>query len=145
VGAADLPRRPLALKFLYVAIVLTNAYQHTKFQLSSSISFGDMRGSQIKKWELLISPDVPYRTNFLYRALVRVNAYKYAKFQLPSSTSFRDKEYVLKYNVGATTPCCAPYAETFVCAEGTWQGQTACQMSASYLHVTCIYANMYFP
>ena len=44
VGAADLPRRPIADKFLYVAIVPANAYQHTKFQLSSSISFGDMRG-----------------------------------------------------------------------------------------------------
>ena len=35
--------------------------------------------------------------------------------------------------MGATTPCRAPYAETFVCAEGTWQGQTACRISASYL------------
>ena len=44
VGAADLPRRPLAVKFLYVAIVPANAYQHTKFKLSSSISFGDITG-----------------------------------------------------------------------------------------------------
>ena len=58
-GAADLPRRPLADKFLYVAIVPANDYQHTKFKLSSSITFGDMRGSQNKKWELLISPDAP--------------------------------------------------------------------------------------
>ena len=43
VGAADLPRHPLAVKFLYVAIVPANACQCTKFQLSSSISFGDMR------------------------------------------------------------------------------------------------------
>ena len=44
VGAADLPRRPLAVKVLYVAIVTAlNACQRTKFQLSSSISFGDMR------------------------------------------------------------------------------------------------------
>jgi len=33
-----------------------------------------------------------------------VNAYKYAKFQLPGSISFRDKEGVLKFNVGATSP-----------------------------------------
>ena len=62
-GAADLPKRPLAVKFLYVAIAPANAYQRTKFQLSSSISFGDMRGisvtngarkgSQNEKWELL--------------------------------------------------------------------------------------------
>jgi len=50
---------PLADKFLQVAIVPANTYQHTKFQLSSSISFGDMRGSQNKKWELLIPPDAP--------------------------------------------------------------------------------------
>ena len=43
VGAADLPRRPLAVKLLYVAIVPANACQRTKFQLSSPISFGDMR------------------------------------------------------------------------------------------------------
>jgi len=50
-------RRLLADKFLQVAILRANAYQRTKFQLFSSISFGDMRGSQNKKWELLISPD----------------------------------------------------------------------------------------
>ena len=44
VGAADLPGRPLADIFLYVAIVPANAYQHTKFQLSSSINFGVMKG-----------------------------------------------------------------------------------------------------
>jgi len=44
VGAADLPRRPLAENFLHVAIVSLNAYQCTKFQLSSFISFGDMEG-----------------------------------------------------------------------------------------------------
>ena len=48
-------------KFLHVAIVPTTAYQRTKFQLSSSIGFGDIRGAgpKIKKWELLISPDAP--------------------------------------------------------------------------------------
>ena len=58
-GDADLLRRPLADKFLHVATVPANAYQRTKFQLSSSISFGDVRGLQNKKWELLISPDAP--------------------------------------------------------------------------------------
>ena len=41
-GAADLLRRPLADKFVHVAIVPAYAYQRTKCQLSSSISFGDM-------------------------------------------------------------------------------------------------------
>ena len=58
-GAADLPRRPLAVKFFYVDIVTANACQHTKLQLSRSISFGNMREFQNEKWELLISPDVP--------------------------------------------------------------------------------------
>jgi len=43
-GAADLLRRPLVDKFLHVAIAPANAYQRTKFQVSISISFGDMRG-----------------------------------------------------------------------------------------------------
>ena len=43
-GAADLPRRPLADKFLYRALVLVNAYQCAKFELPSSISFRDKEG-----------------------------------------------------------------------------------------------------
>jgi len=87
VSAADLPRRPLAVKFLYVGIVPANAYQRAKFQLSSSISFGDMRVSQNKKWE---TPG----GQFLYRELVGINAYKCAKFQVPSSISYGDTEGV---------------------------------------------------
>ena len=49
----------IAKFLLHVAIVPANAYQRTKFQLSSSISLGDMRESQTKKRELLISPDAP--------------------------------------------------------------------------------------
>ena len=71
VGAADLPRRPLAVKLLYVAIVPANACQRTKFQLSSSIGFRDMRGSQNKKWELLISPDAPSGQIFISGASTR--------------------------------------------------------------------------
>ena len=58
VGAADLPRRPLAVKLLYVAIVPANACQHTEFQLSSSISFGDMR--EVPKYKVA-APDFPRR------------------------------------------------------------------------------------
>ena len=73
---------------------------NTKFQLSRSISFGDMRGSQNKKWELLISPDAPSGQIFI-PALVRVNAYKCARFQVPSSISYRDMEGIPEYKVGA--------------------------------------------
>ena len=48
--AADHLRRPLADKFLQLAVVPEYAYLRTKFQLSSYITFGDMRGSQNKKW-----------------------------------------------------------------------------------------------
>ena len=53
IGAVDLPRCPLADKLLPVAIVPANGYQRTKFQLSSSISFRDMRRFQNKNYELL--------------------------------------------------------------------------------------------
>jgi len=32
-----------------------------------------------------------------------------------------------------------------MCAQSTWQGQTARQISASYLYASSSYANMYFP
>ena len=95
-GTADLPRHPLAVKFLYVAIVPSNACQHTKFQLSTSISFGDMRGSKNKKVGAPDFPRRPLADIFLYRALVGVNAYKCAKFQVPSSISYGDMEGVPK-------------------------------------------------
>ena len=57
--AANLLRRPLLDKFLHVAIVLANACQHTKLQLSSSISEGGGVPPPKKKWELLISLDAP--------------------------------------------------------------------------------------
>ena len=34
---------------------------------------------------------------------------------------------------GLLAPCRTSYAETFTCAQSTWQGQTARQISASYL------------
>ena len=73
------------------------------------------------------APDFPRRPladKFLYRALERVNAYKCAKFQLSSSFSFRDR---VSQNLmwGLLAPCRTPYAETFMCAQSTWQGQTA--------------------
>ena len=73
VGAADLPRRPLADKFLHGAIVPANAYQRTKFQLPSSISFGDMEGSQNQKNGAADVPRRPLADKFLHGALVLVN------------------------------------------------------------------------
>jgi len=46
----NLTRRHLANKFLYRALALINVYQCAKFQLPSSNSFGDMEGSENKKW-----------------------------------------------------------------------------------------------
>ena len=96
-GAPDLPRRPVVGKFLHGTIVPANAYWYTKFQLSSSISLGDMRGSQNKNWELLIS----LADKFLCRALVHINAYNMANFNFlgPLVTEtwrlFKNKKWVL--------------------------------------------------
>ena len=46
---------------------------------------------------------------------------------------------------GLLAPYRILYAETFMCAQSTWQVQTACQISASYLCASCSYTNMYFP
>ena len=40
--------KTVKLKFLHRALVLVNAYNCAKFQLPSSISYGDMEGSQNK-------------------------------------------------------------------------------------------------
>jgi len=42
---------------------------------------------------------------------------------------------------GLLAPCHTPYAETFMCAQSTCQGQTARQISASYLCIVhlCAY------
>jgi len=70
-GAADLHRRPLADKFLHVAIVPADAYQRTNFQLSSSISLGDMRGPQNKMCELLFPQTPPSGQIFIPGANTR--------------------------------------------------------------------------
>ena len=100
VGAADLPRRPLADKFLYGAIVPANAYQQTKFQLSSSISLLDMRGSQNKKWELLNHTPLANNWELLISAYApqRTNFYMQPQYlQMPASIpNFNFRSYGLK-------------------------------------------------
>jgi len=44
---------------------------------------------------------------------------------------------------GLLAPCRTSYAETFMCAESTWQDQTACHISASYLYASRSYAKIY--
>jgi len=41
-GAADLPQMPPRGQILYRPVVLVNAYMCAKFQLPSSINYGDM-------------------------------------------------------------------------------------------------------
>jgi len=50
--------KTVKLKFLHWALVLVNTYKCAKFQLPSSINYGDMEGSRNKNWGL-ISPDAP--------------------------------------------------------------------------------------
>ena len=55
---------------------------------------------------------------------------------------------------GLLARCRTPYAENFTCAQSTWQGQTACQISASIVslwimqlceYVFCIGFPLYVP
>ena len=48
----------------------------------------------------------PLVDKFLHGAIVGLpaNGYQHTKFQLPSYITFRDKEGVLEFNVGATSP-----------------------------------------
>jgi len=46
-GAADFRIRPLADKFIYRELVRVNAYKCAKFQVPSSIRYGDMDGDPI--------------------------------------------------------------------------------------------------
>jgi len=64
-GAADLPRCPLADTFLHRTLVLVKAYKHTKFQLPSSINFQDKE--EIPKFNVgLLAPcHTPYAETFV--------------------------------------------------------------------------------
>jgi len=46
--AANLPKRPLADKFLYRTIVLVNAHEFSKFLLPNWINFGDTERVLVK-------------------------------------------------------------------------------------------------
>jgi len=54
------------LGFLEHGAVIVNAYQCTKFQLLAPLVSEIWRGSQNKKWELLISPDAASRHVFTW-------------------------------------------------------------------------------
>jgi len=82
VGAADLPRRPLADKFLHGAIVPANVYQRTKFQLLSSNSFRDKEG--VPKFNVgatTPSPAVPRTLKHLRLLQILGKVKQPAKFQ----------------------------------------------------------------
>ena len=51
--------KTVKLNFLRRALVLVNAYKYVKFQLPSSINYGDMEGSKNKK--KLGAADLPRR------------------------------------------------------------------------------------
>ena len=68
VGANDLPRRPLADKFLHRAIVPAIAYQCTKFQLPSSISSRDMERVLKYKLRAAVPPTCALADKFLLQS-----------------------------------------------------------------------------
>jgi len=73
------PQTPPSGKYLNPAIVPANAYQCTKFQLPSSISFWDLDGSRNKVGAADL-PRRPLADKFLHVAIVPSNAY-YSVFQ----------------------------------------------------------------
>ena len=75
-------------KFLHSALVLVNAYNCAKFQLPSSISYGDMEGSKKIGAADLLRRALAGR--LLHVATIPANAYQPTKFQLSSSISFGD-------------------------------------------------------
>ena len=96
-GAPDFPRRPLADKFLYRALVRVNACNKcAKFQVPSSISYRDMTGIPEYKVGAADIPRRPLAVKFLYVAIVTANACQCTKFQLSSSISFGDMREVPK-------------------------------------------------
>ena len=75
-------------KFLHSALVLVNAYNCAKFQLPSSISYGDMEGS--KK---IGAADLLRRAlagKLLHVAIITANSYQHTKVQLSRSISLGD-------------------------------------------------------
>ena len=95
-GAPHFTRRPLADKILHRALVRINDYTFAKFQLSSSISYGDMEGVPKYKVGVADLPGHPLVVKFLYVAIVPANACQQTKFQLSSLISFGDMRGVLK-------------------------------------------------
>ena len=67
-AAPDFPRRPLADKFLYRALVglHVNAYKCAKFQVPSSISYRDMEGILEYKVGAADLPRRPLAVKLLY-------------------------------------------------------------------------------
>jgi len=96
VGAPDFPRHPLTEKFLYRALVHVNAYKCAKFQLPSSISYGDMEGGPRINSGRCYSPIHSLAVKFLYVAIVPANACQRTIFQLSSSITFGDIKVVPK-------------------------------------------------
>ena len=95
-GAPDFPRRPLADNFLYRALVRVNAYKGAKFQLPSSISYGDMEGGPKIKVGAADLPRRPLAVKFLYVDIVPANFCQHTKFQRSSSIRFENMRGVLK-------------------------------------------------
>jgi len=81
--------KTVKLKLLH-RVLLVNAYNCAKFQLPSSISYGDMEGSQNKKIGAVDLPRCPLADKLLHVAIVPANGYQRTKFRLSSSISFRD-------------------------------------------------------
>ena len=78
-AAPDFPRRPLADKFLYRALVRINAYKFAKFQIPSSISYRDMEGIPEYKVGAADLPRRPLAVKLLYQSINQSERIKVTK------------------------------------------------------------------
>ena len=144
IGGCWSPQTPPSGKYLNPAIVPANAYQCTKFQLPSSISFWDLDGSRNKVGAADL-PRRPLADKFLHVAIEPAMPASMPNFNFLALFVSEIKRVSQNLMWGYYTPAVTRTLKTFTCNQSTWQGQTARQISASYLYASCSYANMYFP
>ena len=118
--------------FLYRELVRVNAYKCAKFQLPSSISYGDMEGGPKIKRGRCWSPQTPPSDKFLYVAIVPANAYQHTKFQLFSSISFGDmRGFQIKKSGSSWFSQTPPSVQIFIRGVNTRKCLQVCQISSS--------------
>ena len=105
-GAPDFPRRPLADKFLYRALVRVglNDYKCANFQLSSSINFWDKEG--VPKFNVGATSPLPYlvRWNFYVCSKYLARSYSAPNFSIVCLCIMQLWEYIFPIGLPLYVP-----------------------------------------